>query len=165
MEEGAAILDKETANQSEEVSMKIGRLEAELSSAMSKSAQLEESEGKVRQELLEQAKQVKEAQEKYERELMQHAADVEQLNSIRELLEERKDRLGFLQQTVARLEEELSSARSSWHAQKEMLEKEATEKSKRCAELDKEVDIMQQQIVTLSTRMAAVTRVQETALK
>lgn len=141
--------------------MKAQRLESELSSALAKSKEAEEAASKAREEFLEQAKQTKEAQEKYERELMQHAADVEQLNVVREQMEQSRAQLASDEEKIARLEQELVSARTSWNGQKEMLTKESAEKTARCAELDKEVDIMQQQIVTLSTRMEALSRIQE----
>jgi nucleoprotein TPR len=165
LEEGAAILGQATAHQSEEVSNRITRLEAELASMAEKVQFAEASEAKAREEALHQIKNAKEAQEKYERELMQHAADVEQLNVVREQFERTRSELAVLQQTSARLETELASGRVSWEAQKEMLEKEASEKARRCCDLDKQVDLMQQQIVTLSTRMAAATRCQEIAVR
>lgn len=165
MEEGAAILGQEKANISEEVSARISRLENELHSKTEQVKVAEESETKARLELLEQVRQAKEAQEKYERELVQHAADVEQLNTVREHMEQSRAQIASLQHNLVRLETELSNGRSSWESQKGMLEKEANEKAKRCTELDKQVDVMQQQIVTLSTRMAAATRVQEIAVR
>lgn len=158
-------MDQETAHQSEEVSMRISRLEIELASMTEQFKMAEESEAKARHDSLEQTRHAKEAQEKYERELMQHAADVEQLNVVREQLEQSHSQLSVLQQTLARVETELTTGRTSWDAQKEMLEKEASEKARRCAELDKQVDVMQQQIVTLSSRMAAATRLSEIALR
>ena len=154
-----------SADQSEEILMKAQRLEVELSSALAKSKEAEGAASKAREEFLEQAKQTKEAQEKYERELMQHAADVEQLNVVREQMEQGRAKLASDEEKIARLEQELVSARTSWITQKEMLAKESAEKTLRCAELDKEVDIMQQQIVTLSTRMEALSRVQERPVK
>lgn len=165
MEEGAARLDQASADQSEEVLMKAQRLETELSSALAKNKEAEEAVSKAREEFLEQAKQTKEAQEKYERELMQHAADVEQLNVIREQMEQSRTQSASDGEKIARLEQELISARTSWNVQKEMLVKESAEKTLRCTELDKEVDILQQQIVTLSTRMEALTRVQERPIR
>ncbi|XP_032788122.2 nucleoprotein TPR isoform X2 [Daphnia magna] len=165
LEEGAAQLGRATAHQSEEVSNRIIQLEANLASLTDQVRLAEESEAKARQEALDQVKHAKEAQEKYERELMQHAADVEQLNAIREQVEQSRSQLSLLQQTSARLEAELASGRTSWQAQKEMLEKEASEKARRCSDLDKQVDVMQQQIVTLSSRMAAATRCQEIAVR
>ncbi|KAI9556759.1 Nucleoprotein TPR [Daphnia sinensis] len=165
LEEGAAQLGRATAHQSEEVSNRITQLEASLASLTDQVKLAEESEAKARQEALDQVKHAKEAQEKYERELMQHAADVEQLNAVREQVEQSRTQLALLQQTSARLEAELASGRSSWQAQKEMLEKEASEKARRCSDLDKQVDVMQQQIVTLSSRMAAATRCQEIAVR
>lgn len=165
LEEGAAILGQATAHQSEEVSNRITLLEAELASMAENFKLAKDSEAKAREEALDQVKNAKEAQEKYERELMQHAADVEQLNSVREQFEQTLSQLAVLQQTSARLETELASGRTSWETQKEMLEKEASEKARRCSDLDKQVDLMQQQIVTLSTRMAAATRCQEIAVR
>lgn len=161
MEDGAAQLGQATAHQSEEVSMRISRLETELASASEQLKRAEELEAAARHDCIEQAKHSKDAQEKYERELMQHAADVETLNAARAQLELDRTQLGAVQQTLARVEQELENGRSSWNGQREMLEKEVAEKSRRCAELDKQVDLMQQQIVTLSARMAAATRVQE----
>ncbi|XP_057373674.1 nucleoprotein TPR-like [Daphnia carinata] len=165
LEEGAAQLGRATAHQSEEVSNRITQLEANVASLTDQVRLAEESEAKARQESLDQVKHAKDAQEKYERELMQHAADVEQLNAVRERVEQSRSQLALLQQTSARLEAELATGRSSWQAQKEMLEKEASEKARRCSDLDKQVDVMQQQIVTLSSRMAAATRCQEIAVK
>lgn len=158
-------MGRATAHQSEEVSNRIIQLEANLASLTDQVRLAEESEAKARQEALDQVKHAKEAQEKYERELMQHAADVEQLNAVREQVEQSRSQLSLLQQTSARLEAELASGRTSWQAQKEMLEKEASEKARRCSDLDKQVDVMQQQIVTLSSRMAAATRCQEIAVR
>ena len=158
-------MGQETAHQSEEVSHKITRLEADLASVTEQLKLAQESEAKARQESLEQVKNAKEAQEKYERELMQHAADVEQLNAVREQLELNRSQFAVVQQTLARTETELESGRTSWESQKEMLEKDASEKSRRCSELDKQIDLMEQQIVTLSARMAAATRVQEISVR
>ena len=158
-------MGQETAHQSEEVSHKITRLEADLASVTEQLKLAQESEAKARQESLEQMKNAKEAQEKYERELMQVAADVEQLNAVREQLELNRSQFAVVQQTLARTETELESGRTSWESQKEMLEKDASEKSRRCSELDKQIDLMEQQIVTLSARMAAATRVQEIAVR
>ena len=154
-----------TANQSEEVLIKVQRLESELSSTSTKASELEQVASKARQDFLEQAQQTKDAQENYERELMQHAADVEQLNSVRQQLEQIRLQLTADEEKMCRLEQELTSGRSCWNDQKEILVKETAEKTVRCAELDKQVDIMQQQIVTLSTRMEALSRVQEKAVR
>lgn len=158
-------MGQETASQSEEVSMRLARLETELGSVTEQLKLAQESEAKARHESLEHVKNAKEAQEKYERELMQHASDVETLNAIREQIEQSRSKIAILEQTLARSETELVTGRTSWEAQKELLEKEASEKARRCAELDKQVDVMQQQIVTLSSRMAAATRLSEIALR
>ena len=93
------------------------------------------------------------------------AADVEKLNSTREAAEQIRSRLAVVEQTLAGAEEELSKGRQSWDTQRVMLEQEAADKARRCAELDKQLDITQQQLVELSARMAATTHVQEIAVR
>ena len=166
MEEGAAIQGQASANQTEEVSIKIARLETELQSLLERTQTAESSEARARAECLDLANQAREAQEKYERELVQHASDVEQLNSVREASEVVRSRLAGLEDSFARVQEELTNSRSSWDEQRSRLESaDAAEKGRRCAELDRQVDLMQEQIVTLSARMAAATRVHEISIR
>ena len=164
MEDGAVQLGQAKVFQSIEAS-KRSLLETELASVSSLLKHAEESEAAARRDYIEQANHSKEAQEKYERELMLHAADVETLNAVRAQIESDRAQLGTIQQTLARVEQELENSRSSWNGQREMLEKDLAEKSRRCAELDKQVDLMQQQIVNISARMAAATRVAEISFR
>ena len=165
MEEGAAVLGRATAHQSEEVVQKIERLEAELLTAGDRLRLAEESTEQARRECLEAVKVSADAQDKYERELVQHAAAVEQLTVVKHALEERRAEKNATEQTLARCREELETGKSSWLLQKAQLESQSSQLAARCAELDKQVDLTQQQIVTMSTRMAAVTRVQEMSVK
>lgn len=84
---------------------------------------------------------------------------------MREQTEQTRSRLAFVEQALARAEEELSTGKQSWESQRTMLEQEASEKARRCAELDKQLDITQQQLVALSSRLAATTHVQEIAVR
>ncbi len=63
------------------------------------------------------------------------------------------------------MEQELRAGIGGWEAREKTLLEQAAQVAARCAELDKQVDLMQQQMVTMSNRMAAVTRVQETAVR
>lgn len=165
LEEGAAIQGQASADQSEAISARLERLETELASANKRLQAAEASEARARSECLGLSSQAREAQEKYERELVQHAGDVEQLNAVREAAEAARTRLVMLENSLARTEEELALARTSWDEQRRNLESDAADKGRRCAELDKQVDLMEQQIVTLSARMAAATRVHEMSIR
>ena len=75
---------------------------------------------------------------------MLHAAEVETLNAVRA-------QLVTNQQTYLQV---LENSRSSWNGQREMLENDLNEKCRRCAELEKQVELLQQHIVNINVRLA-----------
>ena len=75
---------------------------------------------------------------------MLHAAEVETLNAVRA-------QLVTNQQTYL---QDLENSRSSWNGQREMLENDLNEKCRRCAELEKQVELLQQHIVNINVRLA-----------
>lgn len=120
------------------------RLATELASANERLLAAEAAEARARSECLDLASQSREAREKYERGSVEHA---------------------ILEKSLACIEEELAGARKSWNDQRRQLELDAADKGHRCAELEKQVDSMQQLIATLSFRMAVATRVQEISVR
>ena len=75
---------------------------------------------------------------------MLHAAEVETLNAVRA-------QLVTNQQTYL---QDLENSRSSWNGQREMLENDLNEKCRRCSELEKQVESLQQHIVNINVRLA-----------
>jgi len=132
----------------------------------------ENSEAKARQETSNLLKHAKEVQAKYETELIRHTADVEQLNAVREEMEQLEQnhsqlqaRLALLQQTSLQLETEFTNDRTSWQAQRDLLEKESSVKDQRCAKRKRMIDALQKQINSLSSRLAEATRCQEVFMR
>ncbi|EFX85564.1 hypothetical protein DAPPUDRAFT_237809 [Daphnia pulex] len=170
LEEGAITLGNEDAN-GQKLSNRIAELEADLAAMVEKVKLAENSEAKARQETSNLLKHAKEVQEKYEKELIRHTADVEQLNSVREEMEQLEQnhsqleaRLALLQQTSMQLETEFISDRTSWQAQKDLLEKESSEKDQRCAKRKRLIGALQMQITSLSSHITETNRCQEIAL-
>ena len=152
IEERASIIGQGASNQSAEVSLRISHLESELSAAESRAKQAEECEAKTR---LECRSQVDAVQGKYERELVQHAAAIEELNTLRAKLEERRIQAIDLERTATCLREEFKLGKLSWESQKLALEKRTTELTTRCAELDEQVRLMEQQVVSLTNQLSS----------
>ncbi len=171
LEEGAITLGNEEANR-QKLSNRIVELEADLAAMVEKVKLAENSEAKARQETSNLLKHAKEVQEKYEKELIRHTADVEQLNSVREEMEQLEQnhsqleaRLALLQQTSMQLETEFISDRTSWQAQKDLLEKESSEKDQRCAKRKRLINALQKQITSLSYRITEANRCQEILMR
>ncbi|XP_046460984.1 restin homolog [Daphnia pulex] len=171
LEEGAITLGNEEANR-QKLSNRIAELEADLAAMVEKVKLAENSEAKARQETSNLLKHAKEVQEKYEKELIRHTADVEQLNSVREEMEQLEQnhsqleaRLALLQQTSMQLETEFISDRTSWQAEKDLLEKESAEKDQRCAKRKRLIGALQNQITSLSSHITEVNRCQEILMR
>lgn len=171
LEEGAITLGNEEVNR-QKLSNRIAELEADLAAMVEKVKLAENSEAKARQETSNLLKHAKEVQEKYEKELIRHTADVEQLNSVREEMEQLEQnhsqleaRLALLQQTSMQLETEFISDRTSWQTEKDLLEKESAEKDQRCAKRKRLIGALQNQITSLSSHITEANRCQEILMR
>jgi hypothetical protein len=157
------VLKEATSHQSEEVSSQITTLEAKSASMTEEVELAEDSEVKLCEKASDQVKNVEIAQVKYDRESIQHAAYLEQLNAVHEQFEQIHSQLVILQQMSARIESELSSDRVSWIAEKEEMDKEITEKVRRCFDLETNVDLMLKKMILSSKRSVAETRCHQVA--
>lgn len=158
----------ETAILPEKMAKRITELEVDVASMVENVKLAKESEAKARKEASGLLKHAKEVQERYENELIQHTSDVGQLNAVREEMDQLEQRysaleirFALLQQASMQQETEFSSERTSWQAQKELVEKAIFEKAQRSAKRKKLIEALQKQITSLNSRIAAATRSQE----
>ncbi|XP_078680358.1 nucleoprotein TPR-like isoform X2 [Branchiostoma floridae x Branchiostoma belcheri] len=134
----------------------LSSLQTEVRDALQKAEDANRKEQAARNDLEQQVKLASEAQDKYERELMLHAADVQALSAVKEQLEDHNDKLSAAQEEAKKAGEELRLAKVSWEEQKRIQEQSMSSVQSRCQELEKQNNLLHEQIEKLSNQMLSL---------
>ncbi|XP_019645080.1 PREDICTED: nucleoprotein TPR-like [Branchiostoma belcheri] len=134
----------------------LASLQTEVRDALQKAEDANRKEQAARNDLEQQVKLASEAQDKYERELMLHAADVQALSAVKEQLEDHNDKLSAAQEEAKKAGEELRLAKVSWEEQKRIQEQSMSSVQSRCQELEKQNNLLHEQIEKLSNQMLSL---------
>ncbi|CAH1255216.1 TPR [Branchiostoma lanceolatum] len=134
----------------------LSSLQTEVRDALQKAEDADRKEQEARNDLEQQVKLASEAQDKYERELMLHAADVQALSAVKEQLEDHNDKLSAAQEEARKAQEELRLGKVSREEQKRIQEQSMTTLQSRCQELEKQNNLLHEQIEKLSNQMLSL---------
>uniref|UniRef100_A0A803TS71 Nucleoprotein TPR n=1 Tax=Anolis carolinensis TaxID=28377 RepID=A0A803TS71_ANOCA len=111
------------------------------------------NEQHAKRDCQEQAKIAAEAQNKYERELMLHASDVEALQAAKEQVTKNSGIKQQLEEAAQKAESTLRESKASWEERERTLKDEASKLASRCADLEKQNQLLHEQLETLSDKM------------
>ncbi|XP_072367349.1 translocated promoter region b, nuclear basket protein [Scyliorhinus torazame] len=145
--------------QTSELRRNLSSLQAELQDAVQRAAAAATNEQQARADCQEQARMASEAQNKYERELMLHAADVEALQIAKEQVSMNSQVRQKLEDAAQQAETQMLECTIAKDNLERMLKDEISKLSVRCEDLQKQNQLLLEQVETLSNKM--VTTVQE----
>ena len=136
----------------------------ELARLREAEATVEAREGRLREEIRNQASLTAEAQSNYERELVLHATDVQALKTLKEELSNYEQRLREQARLADMAASELQSSRLSWEEQKSSLQRSLEEVELRSKELEHQNSILHSHFELLSSQAAKLQRVDASSL-
>ncbi|XP_062836814.1 nucleoprotein TPR isoform X2 [Anolis carolinensis] len=150
-EKQKAIENKE--QQLSELKKNLASMKSELQEALQRASTALSNEQHAKRDCQEQAKIAAEAQNKYERELMLHASDVEALQAAKEQVTKNSGIKQQLEEAAQKAESTLRESKASWEERERTLKDEASKLASRCADLEKQNQLLHEQLETLSDKM------------
>ncbi|XP_013914996.1 PREDICTED: nucleoprotein TPR-like [Thamnophis sirtalis] len=130
-------------------------MKSELQEALQRANAALSNEQQAKRDCQEQAKIAAEAQSKYERELMLHSSDVEALQAVKEQVATNSAIKQQLEEAAQKAESTLRESKASWEERERALKDEASKLASRCQDLEKQSQLLHEQLETLSNKMMA----------
>ncbi|KAG8132789.1 putative Translocated promoter region protein [Naja naja] len=150
-----SVKPSETWVQLSELKKNLSNMKSELQEALQRANTALSNEQQAKRDCQEQAKIAAEAQSKYERELMLHASDVEALQAVKEQVAKNSTIKQQLEEAAQKAESTLRESRASWEERERALKDEASKLASRCEDLEKQSQLLHEQLETLSNKMMA----------
>uniref|UniRef100_A0A8C5SFS3 Translocated promoter region, nuclear basket protein n=1 Tax=Laticauda laticaudata TaxID=8630 RepID=A0A8C5SFS3_LATLA len=138
-----------------ELKKNLSNMKSELQEALQRANTALSNEQQAKRDCQEQAKIAAEAQSKYERELMLHSSDVEALQAVKEQVAKNSTIKQQLEEAAQKAESTLRESRASWEERERALKDEASKLASRCEDLEKQSQLLHEQLETLSNKMMA----------
>ncbi|XP_007436992.1 nucleoprotein TPR [Python bivittatus] len=138
-----------------ELKKNLSSMKSELQEALQRANTALGNEQQAKRDCQEQAKIAAEAQSKYERELMLHASDVEALQAAKDQVAKNSTIKQQLEEAAQKAESTLRESRASWEERERTLKDETSKLASRCEDLEKQNQLLHEQLETLSDKMMA----------